>query len=56
MMWSRDKILRSGDTCYPTYLDPFLDPTYLDPSAFFWHFLTLKASHVRKNEWLYEET
>jgi hypothetical protein len=24
-------------------------------SASFWPFLTLKASHVRKNEWLYEE-
>jgi hypothetical protein len=22
--------------------------------AYFWHFLTLKASHVRKNEWLFD--
>jgi hypothetical protein len=25
-------------------------------SVSFWHFLTLKASHARKNEWLYKET
>jgi hypothetical protein len=24
-------------------------------SASFWPFLTLKASHARENEWLYEE-
>jgi hypothetical protein len=24
-------------------------------SASFWPFLTLKANHARKNEWLYEE-
>jgi hypothetical protein len=40
----KNKILRSGDTSYPAF------------SASIWHFLTLKASHVRQNEWLSTET
>jgi hypothetical protein len=44
MMGSRNKILDSGGTSYPTYMGPLV-PIFL-------HFLTLKASHVRKNEWL----
>jgi hypothetical protein len=47
MMGSRNKILRSGGTSYPTYMGPLV-PIFL-------YFLTLKASHVRQNEWIYEE-